>query len=411
MADKDTSENETPQDETLHSDVTDTVEPHEDIEDHEDEHTEGLASKTLKGLALLAVGGAAALWAGPKIAPVLPSGMAPVAEWLTPGLTQAEQKIAMLETEVAERLDAIPQGITQAEVEAMIAQALGGATTDIDAKITALSDQLSATDSSDIESRIAALETEVGGLRAELSSLTQQISEATLTGGEINADTLSQIATYKAALDGLKAEVAQLAAQNGTLAQKIDEVAATAERQVSEAAAQASAAQQTVAEQQRTSAVTSALDAIGIALAAGEPFGGALATLADAGIDVPEVLTENADGVATLSELRAGFPQAAHAAIRAAAEAKSGGGLVSTFGGFLKSQVATRALTPQEGDSANAIQSRAEAALKAGDLATALAELSALPAPSAEMDAWIARAETRLKAETAYKALLAPQSE
>ncbi len=410
MADKDTSETETLQDDALQSDVAGT-EAEDFHEEHEDEHAEGLAAKALKGIALLTVGGVVALWAGPKIAPVLPSGMAPVAEWLTPGLTQAEQKITALEVEVGERLDAIPQGITQTEVESMIAEALSGATGDIEAKITELSDQLSANDSADIESRIATLESEFSGLRAELTSLTQQISQVTLTGGEMNAETISQIATYKAALDGLKAEVAQLAAQNGTLAQKIDEVAATAERQVSEATEKATAAAQTVAEQQQASAVTSALDAIGIALASGEPFGGAVATLAEAGIAVPEDLTASADGVVTLSELRAGFPQAAHAAIRAAAEAESGGGLVSTFGGFLKSQVATRALTPQEGDSANAIQSRAEAALKAGDLATALAELSALPAASPEMDDWIARAETRLKAETAYKALLAPQSE
>ena len=63
---------------------------------------------------------------------------------------------------------------------------------------------------------------------------------------------------------------------------------------------------------------------------------------------------------------------------------------------------------PKEGDSGDAILSRAEAAVKAEDYATALAELDSLPeAAKAEMEAWMARAQARLDAVAGYEAVSA----
>ncbi len=350
-------------------------------------------------------GGALALWAGPKIAPALPSGMAPVAAWLTPGSSRATQEIAQLENRLDARIEALPKGISRDEAGTMIASATDAVSTDLTTRITALSDQLKSTDSADIESRISALETGISGLQAELASLTAQISDVTASGGELTAQTSAQIGTYKAALDGLKAEVARLAAQNGTLSQKIDSVAATAQRQVTEAETKATQAETLVAQERRAATITSALDTVGIALTSGQPFDAALATLSDAGADIPADLSAASAGVPTLAELRAAYPQAAHAALRAAAQADSGTGVFSSIGSFLKSQVATRSLTPQDGPSADAVLSRAEAALKQDNLSTALTELATLPVPSDAMDAWIADATTRLKAQTALTAL------
>ena len=53
-----------------------------------------LASKVLVGLVLLLLGAGLALWGAPKLAPHLPSGMAGVADWLTPGVRDAEARIA-----------------------------------------------------------------------------------------------------------------------------------------------------------------------------------------------------------------------------------------------------------------------------------------------------------------------------
>ena len=65
-----------------------------------------------------------------------------------------------------------------------------------------------------------------------------------------------------------------------------------------------------------------------------------------------------------------------------------------------------RSLTPQEGDSADAILSRAEAALTAADLSTAMAELSSLPEAAAGAIApWLGDAAKRADALTALDAL------
>jgi len=61
-----------------------------------------------------------------------------------------------------------------------------------------------------------------------------------------------------------------------------------------------------------------------------------------------------------------------------------------------------RSVAPREGDDPDAVLSRAEAAVRSGDLDTALTEIAALPdvAQSAIAD-WQANAETRLEAKSA----------
>ena len=63
---------------------------------------------------------------------------------------------------------------------------------------------------------------------------------------------------------------------------------------------------------------------------------------------------------------------------------------------FLANQLGARSVTPRDGADPDAVLSRAEAALRSGDLAATLQELEALPAPAAEvLTGWTARAETR----------------
>jgi hypothetical protein len=69
---------------------------------------------------------------------------------------------------------------------------------------------------------------------------------------------------------------------------------------------------------------------------------------------------------------------------------------------FLQTQLGIRSLAPREGDSPDAILSRAEAAARSGDLMEAVAELEALPEPArAEMSDWMERATTRAEAVAA----------
>ena len=68
----------------------------------------------------------------------------------------------------------------------------------------------------------------------------------------------------------------------------------------------------------------------------------------------------------------------------------------------MRSQTGARSLTPREGTGPDAVLSRAEAAVNTGDIATALAELAALPPEAVTAAAsWRAQAELRLAAEAA----------
>ena len=84
--------------------------------------------------------------------------------------------------------------------------------------------------------------------------------------------------------------------------------------------------------------------------------------------------------------------------------ARAAGGAEPGLGGFARSLLGARSIEPREGDSADAVLSRAEAALRDGDLQTALTEIEALPPEArAVMDEWVARARIRLDAQAALQ--------
>jgi hypothetical protein len=77
-------------------------------------------------------------------------------------------------------------------------------------------------------------------------------------------------------------------------------------------------------------------------------------------------------------------------------------------GAFLRAQLGVRSLEPREGDDADAILSRAEAALAEGRLGDALAEIETLPEGArAAMSGWAAEATARRDALAAAEALSA----
>jgi hypothetical protein len=110
--------------------------------------------------------------------------------------------------------------------------------------------------------------------------------------------------------------------------------------------------------------------------------------------------------VPTLTALADAFPDAARAALDAAIRAEAGEGAMDRFTAFMRVQTGARSLEPREGGDPDAVLSRAEAAVRAGDLPAALAELSALPeAGLSEMAGWTQAAETRLQALEAAQSL------
>ncbi len=104
------------------------------------------------------------------------------------------------------------------------------------------------------------------------------------------------------------------------------------------------------------------------------------------------------DGLVTQARLQDGFAPAARAALAAVLPPTDASTLDRALG-FLRSQTGARSLAPRDGDDADAVLSRAEAALRAGDLQAALTEVDILTGAAAmAMADWRAQAETRLAA-------------
>lgn len=174
---------------------------------------------------------------------------------------------------------------------------------------------------------------------------------------------------------------------------RLDEAEATASARAAEAAAATAAA-----ERRR------ALDALSVRVSAGDAFAAELAALNDPA--VAEVLALYAEtGVPTLDRLQTAFPDAAREALRIARETSGNDGWSSRALDFLAAQTGARPLTPLEGDTPDAILSRADFALSQGRVADAVTEIQPLdPAVKAALEPWLADAQAYLSATAALQA-------
>lgn len=260
-------------------------------------------------------------------------------------------------------------------------------------EIAGLQDAMAAipvTDLSDVEAAQGVLAAQAQAMNGRITDL-----EARLDDLSARADDGGAVSTaaYAQELDALRAEMENL---RGTAVAELGaarDAAASIEANA-EAAALAAAGR-------------AALSRIEGALETGAPMGAALDDLAAAiQADVPAELTAVRDGAPTLASLQASFPEFARAALATArSEGASGepeGGLTA----FLRNQLDIRSVAPKEGASADAVLSRAEAALKQGRLTDTLAEVGALPEVArAELTEWQGLAEARADALAAAATL------
>ena len=158
-------------------------------------------------------------------------------------------------------------------------------------------------------------------------------------------------------------------------------------------------ARQMVLDVRKTAAVARLQSAIDL--------GGAFETALPALGNVPAVLSDSAaQGVPTLASLQASFPAVARAALESALQADMGESWSERVVNFLKAQTGARSLEPRDGADPDAILSRAEAALAAGDVASALNSLSELPdAAKAPIADWVSDAQRRQAVVDAVAAL------
>lgn len=406
------SKNDQPEDEasTLAPLPSADIDESDAHEDDEEEHHVSFATRSLQILGLLVVGIGFGLWAGPRIAPHLPAGLAPVAAWLSPQPNASTQSLEALRRETEARLLVLEAGVKREEVETRLANFQTDIVNPLRNQMKALSDQVAAADSTAIEARLWAVEGKVEGLLTELDSLRTMLGNVAEAGGTISADTAASIAAYRTRIDALQAQVNDINARQGALSAAIEQAQSTASQQVETAQALVEEASETAMSAQNNAALASAFTEVETALKTGAGFAAPLAAISDlAQSDPPPALMANAGGIPTLEQLEARFPAAAHAAIRADIAAQNGEGGLSGLGSFLHAQIATRSLTPQEGTSADAVLSRMEAALKLGDLTLVQQEAESLPAPSAaEMANWLAALNAR---KTVYDTFTAWRSQ
>lgn len=265
------------------------------------------------------------------------------------------------------------------------------------ARIVVLEDQVAAADIAPVLSQVAEIEST---LHARLAGLTDEV-QARITGIETrltdlerrpNADgTLSDVAlsAYQAELETLRAE---LDAQR----QEVTDLAAQAQADLEAARAESATIEQQAIATAQAAAARAAINRIAAAAETGAPFADALADPSLDSVEIPQALTEVLEaGVPTAAALATTFPDAARAAL-AAARNEGQSDDVGGLGGFLRNQFDVRSTTPREGSGPDAVLSRAEAAIKGGRIADALAEIEVLPEVArAAMTEWTAQAQSR----------------
>ena len=207
-------------------------------ESHEPEEEAGgsLASKVLVGLVLLLLGAGLALWGAPKLARHLPSGMAGVADWLTPGVRDAEARIADLEARLGERLGGVEARLTGLasgdDVDARVGAAVDAAATRLDGEIAAVKESVEQLGTSDAPQQLARLQSALEGQGAELATLKEQLSGAEATTGQLSEEAVARIDVYRAELDGLRAEVGTLQDRVAGLTAEVGRAVQNAEREI-----------------------------------------------------------------------------------------------------------------------------------------------------------------------------------
>ena len=233
---------------------------------------------------------------------------------------------------------------------------------------------------------------DLSGIEASIAELTARIAELEARA-QVVAAPAGENVDVSADMDALRAQIA--------------EMTNAAQTELEEARAAAASIEANAVAAARNAAGRAALARVQTALESGAPLGATLADLEEAiGVTAPDELVAAQDGIPTLASLQDSFPDAARAALATARSEGVAGEETTGLGAFLRTQFDVRSTAPREGDGADAVLSRAEAAIRIGRLSDALAELSAVPEIArAEMSDWLAQAELRAGAVAAVDIL------
>jgi hypothetical protein len=247
----------------------------------------------------------------------------------------------------------------------------------------------------------SAAEAAFAGLETRLTAIEKRPAGP---GGGVSDAALE---AYDRELQALKATIEGQTAAGAGAAEELKALAAATESQLAAATSEAEKLKAEAEMAGQEALARAAVTRILAAIDAGGPFSSAVTELTETGHEVPAVLADAAaTGVPTLPDLQRDFPEAARLALDAALKADMGQSWTDRVATYLRTQTGARSLKPLEGDDPDAVLSRAEAALDAGQVSTALTELAALPeAAQPALAEWTAAAAQREAASAAVAAL------
>ena len=327
----------------------------------------------------LICGGIITLSFSTKISALLPSGMAPLARFLSPSEALAIERIQIYKLETDNRLNKI-ENIKHPNVDLKIKELRDEISNDI----AQISKELSEIDNSKIENRLSELEKKITNTLTLVDELVFNSSKNVI----INDSPLNK--NYDLIIKKLRSEITFLSNQQNLLIEQFNTLK--------------NANLNTF---KKNSKDLNDFDKIKEALNFGGPYKLALEEISKKEIQIPKVLLDNSEGVVTMNYLKTNFPTVAHASLKASLKQTDESGLGGKLLGFLKSQVTVRSLDAQEGNSINAILSRMQVALNNDDLSEAIRQSSDLNgAAKSEIKDWLSLAVKRQETVDAFSEML-----
>ena len=327
----------------------------------------------------LICGGIITLSFSTKISALLPSGMAPLARFLSPSEALAIERIQIYKLETDNRLNKI-ENIKHPNVDLKIKELRDEISNDI----AQISKELTEIDNSKIENRLSDLEKKITNTLTLVDELVFNSSKNVI----INDSPLNK--NYDLIIKKLRSEITFLSNQQNLLIEQFNTLK-NANLNTSK----------------KNSKDLNDFDKIKEALNFGGPYKLALEEISKKEIQIPKVLLDNSEGVVTMNYLKTNFPTVAHASLKASLKQTDESGLGGKLLGFLKSQVTVRSLDAQEGNSVNAILSRMQVALNNDDLSEAIRQSSDLNgAAKSEIKDWLSLAVKRQETVDAFSEML-----
>ena len=327
----------------------------------------------------LICGGIITLSFSTKISALLPSGMAPLARFLSPSEALAIERIQIYKLETDNRLNKI-ENIKHPNVDLKIKELRDEISNDI----AQISKELTEIDNSKIENRLNELEKKITNTLTLVDELVFNSSKNVI----INDSPLNK--NYDLIIKKLRSEITFLSNQQNLLIEQFNTLK--------------NANLNTF---KKNSKDLNDFDKIKEALNFGGPYKLALEEISKKEIQIPKVLLDNSEGVVTMNYLKTNFPTVAHASLKASLKQSDESGLGGKLLGFLKSQVTVRSLDAQEGNSVNAILSRMQVALNNDDLSEVIRQSSDLDKTAkSEIKDWLSLAVKRQETVDAFSEML-----